>query len=124
MIETYFAQVESSVRTFPYIRAYTLRKKVYNSRQGYIGGSITFENGHRLDFIKVKDIEVAEKLKYRYQYMDENQALIFRYDNAPHHKSMRTFPHHKHTLSEVQPSPEPTLHGVLLEIARMERERT
>ncbi len=123
MIETYFAQVEGFLQAFSHIRAYTLRKKVYNSKQGYIGGSITFENGRRLDFIEVKDVEVAEKIKYRYQYMDEKQVLIFRYDNAPHHKHIRTFPHHKHTtLSGAQASPEPTLHDVLLEIARMGRE--
>jgi hypothetical protein len=55
--------------------------------------------------------------------MDENQAMIFRYDNAPHHKSIQTFPHHKHTPGQVQASPEPTLHDVLLEIARMGRDK-
>ena len=124
MIETYFDQVESILQTFPHISTYTLRKKVYNSKQGYIGGSITFENGYRLDFIQVKDVDTAAKLKYRYQYMDEKQVLIFRYDNAPHHKSMGTFPHHKHTLSQVLENPEPTLRDVLLEIVRMVREST
>ncbi|MEW6214001.1 MAG: DUF6516 family protein [Nitrospirota bacterium] len=26
--------------------------------------------------------------KYRYQYMDSMNKLIFRYDNAPHHKEI------------------------------------
>ena len=56
--------------------------------------------------------------------MDEKQALIFRYDNAPHHESVQTFPHHKHTLSQVLESPEVTLYDVLLEIVRMVREST
>jgi hypothetical protein len=71
---------------------------------------------------EVKDIEVTGRIKYRYQCMDEHQALVFRYDNAPHHKHLQTFPHHKHTLSGVQESSEPTLYDILLEITRTERQ--
>ncbi|MFH1907434.1 MAG: DUF6516 family protein [Chloroflexota bacterium] len=53
--------------------------------------------------------------------MDENQALIFRYDNAPHHKEVKTFPHHKHFPEEVTTSQEPTLHTVLMEITHYHR---
>ena len=49
MIESYFAKVEQALQAFPSIRSYTLKKKVYNSKQGYIGGSIIFENRRRLD---------------------------------------------------------------------------
>jgi hypothetical protein len=121
MIATYLAQIENVLQAFPDIRAYTLQKKIYNTRQGYIGGTITFGNGHRLDFIEVKDVDVAGKIKYRYQYMDASQEMIFRYDNAPHHRDVRTFPHHKHTMDGVQESTEPSLHDVLLEIASIER---
>jgi len=121
MIEAYFTQVESILQDFPNIRSYTLTKKVYNLKQGYIGGAIVFENGCRLEFVEVKDTELASKLKYRYQYMDGKQELIFRYDNAPHHKEIETFPHHRHTSDKVQESHEPTLHNILLEIAQIER---
>ena len=43
MIEAYFTQVESSLRGFPNIRAYTLTKKVDNLQQGHISGAIVFE---------------------------------------------------------------------------------
>ena len=121
MIEAYFAQIESILRDFPDIRSYTLTKKVYNLKQGYISATIVFENGCRLEFVEVKDTELAGKLKYRYQCMDEKHELIFRYDNAPHHKEIETSPHHRHTLGEVQESHEPTLHDILLEIAQIER---
>ena len=77
MIQTYFADIEKSIQAFPNIRSYALRKKVYNRRQGYIGASILFEDGCRLDFIEVKDVEQVGKIKYRYQYMDKQLALIF-----------------------------------------------
>ncbi|MEI6708420.1 MAG: DUF6516 family protein, partial [Methylococcales bacterium] len=54
-----------------------------NTKQGYISGSIIFETNNRLDFVEVKHTDVKQKIKYRYQYMDENQQMIFRYDNAP-----------------------------------------
>lgn len=123
-IRDYFTQVEETLRAFPNISSYVLKKKVYSSKQGYISGSITFKSRHRLDFAEVKDSDVAGKIKYRYHYMDENQTMTFRYDNAPHHGDVPTFPHHKHTLSGVQESTEPTLYDILLEIAQLERENT
>lgn len=92
MIDSYFTEVEAVIRAFPTIRTYTLHKKVYNQRQGYISGSITFTNGHQLDFAEVKNVDFPYKIKYRYHYMDESQTLIFRHDNAPHHKQIPHFP--------------------------------
>lgn len=118
MIETYFQQVEKVLRDFPIIRSYTLTRKVYNFQQGSIGGKIVFENGHSLEFMEVVDMEMAGKVKYRYQYMDENQGLIFRYDNAPHHSEVETFPHHKHISDQVVKAQEPALQAILTEILR------
>lgn len=121
MITTYFVQIESVIQTFPNIRSYSLRKKIYNTKQGYIGGTITFTNGYRLEFVEVKNTDIANKVKYRYHYMDANQTMIFRYDNAPHHKHILTFLHHKHSAHDVQEADEPTLYDVLIEIANIER---
>ena len=122
MIESYFVEIEATIQAFPTIRTYTLRKKIYNQSQGYIGGTIIFSNGGQLDFIEVKNIDVPNKIKYRYQYTNDSQTLIFRHDNAPHHKQITTFPHHEHTQNDVISSPEPTLRDVLLKIAQFERD--
>ena len=121
MIEKYFGQIEKLIEDFPFIATYTLTKKVYNHKQGYIRGTINFVNGYYLDFVEVKNIDVEGKLKYRYQYMDAEKEEIFRYDNAPHHRHLKRFPHHKHIENEVIASSEPTLEGVLLEIAQHNR---
>jgi hypothetical protein len=43
--------------------------------------------------------------------------VVFRYDMAPHHKEIKTFPHHKHLGSEkVIESLAPSLGEVLQEI--------
>jgi len=123
MIEDYFLQVEEILREFPSIRSRVLTQKVYNHFQGYISGKIVFENGHSLEFAEVVDTEQTTKVKYRYQYMDEKQLLIFRYDNAPHHKEVKSFPHHRHTPNKVTDSNEPGLNNILLEIARSQRRK-
>ncbi|QTA85779.1 toxin-antitoxin system TumE family protein [Desulfonema magnum] len=122
MIETYFAQLEKTLQEFRNIRSYTLTKKVYNFKQGFVSGKVVFEDNSRLDFTEVRDTDVKGKIKYRYQYMNEKNELIFRYDNAPHHREISTYPHHKHVSEEVEDSSEPVLREVLFEIAWKSRE--
>lgn len=35
-------------------------------------------------------------LWYSFHFMDDSNATVFRYDNAPHHHDLDHFPHHKH----------------------------
>lgn len=112
MIAAYFMKVEQVLQEFPNIQSSTLRKKQYNSRQGCISGSVQFDTGCRLEFMELKDTDRSAKIKYRYQYMDQRNTCLFRYDNAPHHK---------HEREEVTESCEPTLYDVLLEIAEQEK---
>lgn len=123
MIEIYFARLENLLLQFPSIRSYTVKKRIYNIRQGYIQVSIIFEDEYRLDFVEVKQADKNSKIKYRYQYMNPGNQLIFRYDNAPHHSDLPTFPHHKHIGEEAFESNEPSLEDVLLEIARQQRRK-
>ena len=58
------------------------------------------------------------RLKYRFHYMNELGALIFRYDNAPHHE-VSTYPHHKHTPDDVTASSTQELSSVIDEIERL-----
>ncbi len=53
--------------------------------------------------------------------MNEDLGMVFRYDNAPHHVEITTFPHHKHEVDDIRASNEPTLYDVLLEIAQKQR---
>ncbi len=119
MIEKYFAEIEKAISYFKEIRTYNLRKKIYNNRQGFIGGIITFEDESQLDFIEVKNTDIKQKVKYRYHYMNKEKIIIFRYDNATHHKNIKTYPHHKHLKDSVIESYEMNLFDILLDIASM-----
>jgi len=60
---------------------------------GAIGGSITFKDGSVFHF---KEVLFGKNRHYRFHYMDQKNNLIFRWDTAPHHKELKTFPHHVH----------------------------
>lgn len=122
MIVEYFKSLESLLSSFTIIKSYSINKKIYNSKQGYICGKIFLENDNILDFVEVKNTDKISKIKYRYQYMDSGTNLLFRYDNAPHYPQLKSFPHHKHTPSETIDHCEPTLEDVLMEIALDMRE--
>ena len=86
---------------------------------GKLKGSISFIDGSVLYFIEIIKINSEfRKLKYSYHYQIKNGKLVFRYDNAPHYKSVRSFPNHKHFSSDnnVLSSSIPTLKSILAEI--------
>ena len=52
------------------------------------------------------------KKEYRYQFVRRG-AAVFRYDNAPHHSQLTTFPHHKHVGTRILSAAEPAFRRVL-----------
>lgn len=66
----------------------------------------------------VRELETSAETKYSYHWQTKRGKLICRWDNSPHHTSVKTFPHHKHegTEEHVSDSPEPTLAAALAEI--------
>jgi hypothetical protein len=65
--------------------------------------------------------ENTKRYKYSYHYQDTECHSTFRYDMAPHHRDVKTNPHHKHVFlkngEKVIESSAPLLSEVLLEIA-------
>ena len=56
----------------------------------------------------------------RYAYhISKGSELIIRWDNAPHHKQIKTYPHHKHINENVFESREVTIDDILEELAKM-----
>ncbi len=56
------------------------------------------------------------RTNYKFHYQTAAEQLIFRYDNAPHHPEIATFPHHKHIGEDVLAAQPPDLTDVLAEI--------
>jgi len=49
----------------------------------------------------IREYRFAATRKYVYQWQDRQNNLKVRWDNAPHWKSLATFPHHKHIGSKM-----------------------
>ena len=61
-------------------------------------GRVEFYNGSILEFT---ESITPDRFRYRYQYMNADGSLIFRYDNVPHHPEIASFPDHKHYPDKV-----------------------
>jgi len=113
----YLRQVLSTLDSNPIIVSYDVEFDVKSSTLILLHGTILFKDGSTLEFLElVKETDKGlERLKYRFQYT-KGSKLIFRYDNAPHHREIETFPHHKHVGNIVLPSKEKNLLEVLKEV--------
>lgn len=103
-IEEYFQTLQTAISTCSVIASFTLDCDKRDTYEGFIRGEIKFIDQSVLSIREFVSVETAiERDMYSYQYMDEQNTLIFRYDNTPHHKKLNlpTYPHHKHENSET-----------------------
>ena len=62
----------------------------------------------------VREVWTKEKIEaYSYYWLRPDESVIIGWDNAPHHKEINSFPHHKHMGKKVEPSSERNLSEVL-----------
>ena len=114
MVASYFNKIEKSIQQFSeIIDNSTTSKRKYNDYQGLISGVITFKDNSKLSFMEFFDLNVVDKVKYKYHYMSVENELTFRYDNAKHNPEIKTFPHHLHSNNRVMESTEPDLFDIL-----------
>ncbi|MFH1562738.1 MAG: DUF6516 family protein [Nitrospirota bacterium] len=117
-IEEYFQIVKETISNCGFVVSSQVSFDARTSHIGYIKAILYFVDGSQLHFREYVDIRIQVlKEDYSYHYQKENR-LIFRYDNAPHHREISSFPHHKHLDSEenVVSTSEPSLVIILIEI--------
>jgi hypothetical protein len=76
----------------------------------YLKGRITFIDGSQL---VVAELVSPTVKAYRFHYLDQRHRLIARWDTAPHHRHLHTFPYHRHTPEGVMESTSVNLPDVL-----------
>jgi hypothetical protein len=121
MLKAYAATIDTALRNCVAVTTHSLQTVELSPNTGYVEGEALLIDGSRLiffEFLRQRG-PVLDREKYRYHYMDANQRLSFRYDNAPHHSEVGTFPHHKHTPSDITTSSAPTFATVLAEAEGM-----
>ena len=96
LIEEYFVHLEEVLAACSQVVQTTLIKEKRAPHIGFVKGVIVFDQGLQLfvmEFVRTEPRLI--KTKYRYHCQDARGKLLFRYDDAQHHRS-DTFPHHKH----------------------------
>lgn len=77
-------------------------------------GRLKLTDNSILEITEIFVFDISKR-KYSFQWMDENYDLKIRWDNAPHHRQIITFPHHKHIEQEenIYESQETTVEEIL-----------
>jgi len=113
LIEEYFQAILDLLASLPFI----VSSDVNLEKRGEVGFQ---DDSSLLFFRELIDMRLSvEKMMYAYHYQKADGTLIFRYDNTAHHKSISTFPHHKHETDKVTGSNAPSLEQVLREIKNL-----
>lgn len=66
--------------------------------------------------LHINESSIRGKNKYSYHWQDAQNQLIIRWDNAPHHLHLASFPHHRHEGGSVHENPRVSIDEVLAEI--------
>ncbi len=102
MIYDYFSKVQKKLEALKWIIAeQSVNFDFVSNEMGIITGKVVFIDKSILEFMELVSTKEAE---YRFHYMDKDKGLICRWDSAPHHKEVKTFPYHLHTKKEVKNS--------------------
>lgn len=117
MLSRYTAMIEAAIQQSVVTISYELESVQLSPNTGYVEGGITFLDGSQLAFFEFicQTGATSAREKYRYHFMDADHRLIFRYDNAPHHPAIATYPHHKHLPTGLSESTSPQFAAVMAE---------
>ena len=93
-------------------------EEVLADRLGAIEGRLRFYDDSLLEFAEtvIERGIVLVKTDYACYYQRADGTLVFRYDNAPHHPEVFTFPDHIHIEGRVEAAEPPDLNEVLRRI--------
>jgi hypothetical protein len=122
LIEKYFQAVLDLLSSLPFVSSSDVNLEKRGDLVGFVRGRVEFQDGSTLLFFReLFDLSLPlQKIMYAYHYQQADGTLIFRYDNTEHHRSVVTFPHHKHLQGgEVGSSDAPSLEQVLREIEKL-----
>ena len=117
-VEEYFTAVRQLLESVSEAHAERYDEQILTATRGNLRIRLRFSDQSLLEISEAIALigEAPHWLSYRYHYHSPGTGLGFRYDNAPHHAEVPTFPDHKHTGDDVVASPRPSIEQVLQEV--------
>lgn len=118
MIEEYFQGILDLIASLPFVESPDVNLEKRGDLVGFIRGKVGFNDGSILFFRELIDLRLPlQKVMYACHYQLADGSLGFRYDNTAHHKSIPTFPNHKHLPDGgVESSAAPALEQVMRDV--------
>jgi Family of unknown function (DUF6516) len=121
VLDDYLLKIRQTISGFAEIQVEQYREQLLTANRANlrIRASLSDKSLLEISEALVVNEGVLTWLSYRYHWQDNTGRLIFRYDDAPHHSEVETFPHHKHVAGTVLASQHPDLLSLLAEIQHL-----
>ncbi len=121
LLSQYLQKLEGTIRELEgaYVEKY--EEEILASNRVNLRIRIRFQTGHLLELNEAVIAEAGHimHLGYRYHFQDQENRLVFRYDNTPHFPDLKTFPHHKHLSDKIDAAVEPLIISVIEEARQL-----
>lgn len=97
-ITEYFSHLLKAIGDSAWVRNEDITFREIGENEGYVRGILDLQNGYQLHVAEYVMMDGTNPVaqKYRFQLQTPDGKFIARWDNAPHHKDINSFPHHKH----------------------------
>ena len=97
-IADYFLFFLEAMKDNMWVRNEEISFREIAEKEGYIRGTLYLHGGYNLhvaEYVIIKQSKPVA-IKYRYQLQTPDRKFTVRWDNAPHHKAIDSFPQHMH----------------------------
>ncbi len=117
----YLAQIRQAINAFAGVQVERYQEQFLTATRANLRIRLRLPDNSFLEISEALVVEEGELawLSYRYHWQDPIGCLILRYDDAPHHQEIETYPDHKHVTETTVASQRPSLLDVLNEIQRL-----
>ena len=114
----YFEQIDTLLESYPDAYAEQYNATILSDQRANLKLRLRFYFKYLLSIseaLVIVDDQITA-IDYRYHFQDEQNNLIFRYDNTPHFPDLSSFPHHKHLPNQVIASEQPNIGNALQDV--------
>jgi len=110
----YYAGVQNAILAAPHVIQTDISFDEVSEDECYIRGVVTLRGGFELHIAEYVVTEPEfKRLKYRFHLQTFDSRMVVRWDNAPHHPEVKTYPDHIHTGQKVKANPPMDISQVL-----------
>ena len=111
----YYLSLQHAIHIAPHVLHSDVRFEEIDANECYVRGILTLTGGFELHIAEYVVTEpVLARSKYRYHLQTSDGKLVSRWDNAPNHSAVSTFPDHRRDdQGGVHPTPSMNVPDVL-----------